>query len=33
MSLGRPPLDEAKKKYKTIEKVHMSKIPTFNQLF
>ena len=33
MSLERYPLDEAKKKHKTIEKVEMSKMPTFNPLF
>ena len=27
------PLDKAKKKHKTIEKVEMSKIPTVNPLF
>ena len=33
MSLERSPLDEAKKKHKTIEKVEMSKMPIVKPLF
>ena len=31
--IGKIPLDEAKKRNKTIEKVEMSKMPTVNPLF
>ena len=33
VSLKRSPLDEPKKKHKSIEKVEMGKMPTVNSLF